>query len=296
MYCVVVSGDVDRVTWAAVVGDATSRWRPDQRAEASREAGWMAEEACGDGRAWALLRDSLPTPGALERFEAMVVRRKAGEPLQYIIGHWPFRALDLLVDRRALIPRPETEQVAEVALGELDRMGLDAPIVVDLGTGTGALVLAIVSERPGGWGLGVDRSRPCVELAMENRTRVGLDSSRVTFSIGSWFAAVPADLRGHVDLIVTNPPYVATVDELDESVRGWEPDSALFAGVDGLDDLRTIIAQAPDWLTPTGTLVGEIGATQADAVMGLARGAGFGQVEIRVDLAGRDRILVARRS
>jgi release factor glutamine methyltransferase len=249
----------------------------------------------GAERPWHELTDATPDEDELACFEAMVARRADGEPLQYVMGHWPFRSLELLVDGRALIPRPETEQVAEVALAELDALGVDAPVVVDLGTGTGALALSIAVERPTAWVLGVDASQPALELAMENRDRVGLGVKRVALASGSWFAKLPDGLRGAVDLIVTNPPYVATDDEIDDTVRAWEPLDALFAGDDGLDDLLVIIAHSPDWLAPHGVLVAEIGATQADAVMALAREAGFAHAEVRPDLAGRDRILVARR-
>lgn len=150
-------------------------------------------------------------------------------------------------------------------------------------------------ERPGATVLGVEASPAALELALENRDRVGLGARRIALAAGSWFARLPDDLRGVVDLIVTNPPYVATGDELDPSVRAHEPADALFAGDDGLDDLRLIIAQSPGWLAAHGVLVAEIGATQADAVMALAAAAGFAHVEVRPDLAGRDRILVARR-
>lgn len=262
---------------------------------AAREARWLLRDVTGAERPWHELTDATPDDDELARFEAMVARRVDGEPLQYVMGHWPFRSLELLVDDRALIPRPETEQVAEVALAELDALGVDSPVVVDLGTGTGALALSIAVERPMTWVLGVDASQPALELAMENRDRVGLGVKRVALASGSWFAKLPDGLRGAVDLIVTNPPYVATDDEIDDTVRGWEPLGALFAGADGLDDLRVIISQSPEWLTTHGVLVAEIGAAQAGAVVELAHDAGFAHAEVRPDLAGRDRILIARR-
>lgn len=282
-------------TWGDVVRDAVAALEQVGVDGAAREARWLLRDVAGAARPWHELTDATPDEDELACFEVMVARRADGEPLQYVMGHWPFRSLELLVDGRALIPRPETEQVAEVALTELDALGVDAPVVVDLGTGTGALALSIAVERPTAWVLGVDASQPALELAMENRDRVGLGVKRVALASGSWFAKLPDGLRGAVDLIVTNPPYVAADDELDDTVRAWEPLDALFAGDDGLDDLRVIIAQSPDWLAPHGVLVAEIGATQADAVMALAREAGFAHAEVRPDLAGRDRILVARR-
>lgn len=282
-------------TWGDAFHEAVAALEAADVEGAEREARWLVREIAGADRSWHQLLDDVPDGGARDRFAAMVARRVAGEPLQYVIGHWPFRTLDLLVDPRALIPRPETEQVAEVALAELDALDRPAPVVVDLGTGTGALALSIAVERPGTTVLGVEASPAALELALENRDRVGLGARRVALAAGSWFARLPDDLRGVVDLIVTNPPYVATGDELDPSVRAHEPADALFAGDDGLDDLRLIIAQSPGWLAAHGVLVAEIGATQADAVMALAAAAGFAHVEVRPDLAGRDRILVARR-
>jgi len=282
-------------TWGDLVRRAIDALAGADCDNAVREARWLLREVTGAERTWQRLLDETPDESALGRFETMVARRVAGEPLQYVIGHWPFRSLELLVDDRALIPRPETEQVVEVALAELDALGVDEPSVIDLGTGSGALALTIAVERPRARVLGIESSEAALDLAMENRDRVGLGVERVALARGSWFAKLPAGLRGTVDLIVTNPPYVATDDVLDEVVRAWEPAGALFAGDDGLDDLRVIIAESPAWLSGNGVLVAEIGATQAEAVVDLATTAGFATVEVRRDLAGRDRILIARR-
>ncbi|MBS1847293.1 MAG: peptide chain release factor N(5)-glutamine methyltransferase [Actinobacteria bacterium] len=281
--------------WRGALVRATVRLEPVAGDGAEREARWLLREVAGVERAWPVLLDEEPTHADLARFDSMVDRRALGEPLQYVIGHWPFRSVDLIVDERALIPRPETEQVVEVALAELDGLGVAGPVVVDLGTGTGAIALSIAVERPEVWVLGIEASRPALELAMENRDRVGLGVKRVAFAAGSWFSMLPGDLHGAIDLIVTNPPYVATGDDIDPSVRDWEPSGALFAGVDGLDDLRVTISQAPEWLAPHGVLVAEIGATQSDAVRALATDAGFVHAEVRPDFAGHDRILIARR-
>lgn len=291
-----VSGSSDAVngTWGNAVRTAVETLDAAGVEGAQREVRWLVREVVGADRSWQQLLDEAPDAGDVERFDAMVTRRAGGEPLQYVIGHWPFRSLELLVDSRALIPRPETEQVAEVAMGELDALGVAEPVVVDLGTGTGALALAIAVERPSTWVLGIDASQAALELAMENRDRVGLGVKRVALAAGSWFVKLPEALRGAIDLIVTNPPYVATGDDVDDVVRDWEPVGALFAGADGLDDLRVIIAESPGWLAPHGVLVAEIGSAQADAVAALARDAGFTSAEVHPDLAGHDRVLVAR--
>lgn len=269
---------------------ATARLTAAEIDEARLEARWLVEEVCGRRPR------GEPTDEQLDRLEALLSRREAGEPLQYVLGHWPFRTIEVAVDSRALIPRPETEQVAGVALWELTALQVAAPVVLDLGTGTGAIALAVATEHPDAWVMGVESSRGAFELAMQNRDRLGLGVRRVAFARGSWYSKLPGDLRGMVDLIVTNPPYVATGEPVEATVADWEPHEALYAGDDGLDALRVIIAGAPDWLADHGVLVAEIGAAQADAVIVLARRAGFADVEVRPDLAGHDRILVARRS
>jgi release factor glutamine methyltransferase len=140
-----------------------------------------------------------------------------------------------------------------------------------------------------------DVSADALDVARANLAGLGRPGANVRIARGSWFAALPPELRGHLDLAVTNPPYVAEGDELDPAVRDWEPPGALLAGADGLDHLRAIIAGAPTWLAPGAALVAEIGAAQGGAVAELATGAGLTGVEVRQDLAGHDRILLARR-
>jgi release factor glutamine methyltransferase len=228
----------------------------------------------------------------------MLARLEAGEPLQYVLGRWGFRRLDLMVDRRVLIPRPETELVVEVALGLAEDM--PSPITcVDLGTGSGAIGLSLAAELPLDhacvWM--TDRSAEALDVAAANATGIGRAAAHVRVAHGWWFEALPDELRGHIDLIVANPPYVAAGDpQLEPSVRDWEPQMALLGGPDGLDDITAIAAQAPSWLRPGGWIVMEIGADQGDAVRAVLRDAGFTDVEIRSDLSGRDRIAVARRA
>ena len=246
---------------------------------------------------------------------ALAARRAAGEPLQYVLGRWPFRSLELTVDRRALIPRPETEQVVEVALAELLRLtgapGASAPgpVCVDLGTGTGAIALSLAVEGgricPGLEVWATDTSADALSLARENlAVLAGTDepaAARVRWAEGRWFDALPGELVGQVALVVANPPYVARADYpgLDPTVRDWEPKSALVAadgsgGVGGMADIEAIIAGAPDWLRRPGTVVVEIAPEQAGACIGAAHRAGCDQVTTSRDLAGRTRVLVAR--
>jgi len=225
----------------------------------------------------------------------MVRRRAGGEPLQYVLGRWGFRTLDLLVDRRVLIPRPETEIVAGVAvdaLAALDRPG----VAVDLGTGSGAIALSLAAERwPHVEVWATDASPDALAVARANLAGLGRRAGVVRLVEGDWYAALPGDLQGRVDVVVSNPPYVAASEVLPSDVRDWEPESALVAGTDGLDDIRRIVADAPGWLTDAGVLVVEIGETQGPTVVALAEAAGFAKAEIQPDLAGRDRVLVARR-
>jgi release factor glutamine methyltransferase len=261
------------------------------------EARWICQEASGlEGAEWVLSLDQVATQGGVVRLDAMVARRRGGEPLQYVLGHWAFRRLDLLVDRRVLIPRPETELVAEVAL-ELASGQPDPLVIADLGTGSGAIALALADElfpRPVTiWAC--ETEVDALDVARANLAGTGRAGANVRVVEGDWFDGLPADLRGRLDLVVSNPPYVAEHDELPPEVRDWEPATALLAGPEGLDALRVIVAEAPSWLAPGGWLVTEIGATQAEAVTSMSREAGLIDVEVRPDVAGHDRMLLARR-
>lgn len=301
----------DAATWGSLRASTAQRLAVPHVEDPDREATWLVEEVSGMGVVELRVADDQPVPAEVARcLEEMATRRVGGEPVQYVLGHWPFRSLDLLVDRRVLIPRPETEQVAEHALAELDqarRFGDRSPEtgpgyedpwarVVDLGTGSGALALAIAQERPGAEVWAVERDPGALTVARANLARSGDAGARVTVVEGSWFEPLPTELRGRVDLVVANPPYVRNDELLPSSVIDWEPIGALFAGEGGLAAIRAIVAAAPEWLAPHGVLVVEIGADQGSAAAESARAAGFDAVEVRPDLAGRDRVLVARRS
>jgi release factor glutamine methyltransferase len=264
--------------------------------EVANEARWLCQEAAGlTGVEWATALDDAPTVRAVVRLDSMITRRQDGEPLQYVLGRWGFRRLDLMVDQRVLIPRPETEEVVGAALqlaGEMERPLL----VADIGTGSGAIALALADELPltGVEIWATDRSLDALDVARANLTGLGRPAVNVRLACGDWFAALPPELAGRFHLIVSNPPYVGADDPLDEAVRAWEPAAALLAGSDGLDALRVLIGDARRWLRPGGGLVAEIGATQGSRVAALARDHGLVEVEVRPDLAGRDRILIAR--
>jgi release factor glutamine methyltransferase len=220
-------------------------------------------------------------PAAARRFGEMVRRRLRREPVAYIVGRRGFRQLDLVVDRRVLIPRPETELLVELALELQPRR------VLDVGTGSGAIALAIAAELPGCEVLASDTSSRALEVARTNAERLGL-AGRVEL-IGE---PVPAAV-GELDLIVANLPYVSEVDwdGLEPEVTQWEPREALLAGPDGLDVFRSAIPALA-----AGPMVAlEVGEGQAAAVGELLHGVGFDSIETRADLAGIERIVVGRR-
>lgn len=231
-------------------------------------------------------------------FDDMVERRAAGEPLQYVLGRWGFRTLDLLVDRRVLIPRPETEQVVQHALDEMRRLGKSHPVAIDLGTGSGAIAISLAVEGRAAEVWATDRSPAALAVARANLTGAGtLVANRVQIVEGSWYSPLPASLRGRVDLIVSNPPYIAEseVPDLPADVASWEPVGALVSGPTGMEDIEAVLAGAMSWLAADGVVVIEIAPHQADAATEAALGAGFGTAEVRPDLSGRPRALVARR-
>lgn len=265
----------------------------------AREARWMLEHASGfEGAEFLLALDELAKRRTVSSLDAMLARRLAGEPLQYVLGRWAFRSLDVMVDRRVLIPRPETEQVVEVAIGELLRSGGDdrPTTVVDLGTGSGVIALSIAVEVTRSQVWAIDRSTEALEVARANLAGLGRAAERVRLATGDWFEALGHDLRGKIDLIVANPPYVAEheVAVLPAGVIDWEPTQALVAGPSGLEDLCLIIHEAPHWLTTKGALVIECAPHQVPQVADIASASGFNEVEIFNDLADRPRGLLAR--
>ena len=284
-------------TWREVAAETEARLSG-IAASPPNETRWIIERAAGfDGSEYILGLDEQVTARGMHFHDLMVERRLAGEPLQYVLGRWGFRTLDLFVDPRVLIPRPETEMVAGLAIDELVAMrrnGIDRPVAVDLGTGSGAigLSMAVEVERAQIWI--TDASSEALVVARSNLAGIGRAATRVSAAEGSWFDALPAELRGTVDLIVSNPPYVAVGDEVEDVVREWEPQSALFAGDDGLDDIRKIVTDAVTWLRPGGTLVLEMAPDQVPVVTDLALANSFVTVERHSDLAGRPRAVVAR--
>ena len=277
-------------TWRDLLGAVQARLR------SPVEARWIVERASGweGAELWLHLDERAPLR-AVPFVEGMVERRSVGEPLQYVLGRWRFRGLDLLVDRRVLIPRPETEIVAGAVVSELGRIAKARPRVVELGTGSGAIALAVAAEVPGARVWATDAAADALAVARANLAGLGSGAAtRVRLLHGPWWDALPWELRGGVDIVVCNPPYVAAGEELPAEVADWEPVGALRAGPTGLEALEIVVEGAPRWLDRPGALVVEIAPHQTDAVRELAGDAGFTTFEVWGDLTGRPRVVVAR--
>jgi release factor glutamine methyltransferase len=307
----------DAAVVPAGAGDVEDRVLVDELAAAvggaRHEARFIVDEVLGAGPGGA--RPRVVPPAAVAQARAMAARRAAGEPLQYIFGHWAFRDLDLRVDPRVLIPRPETEQVVEVALGEARRLRQLQPekglVAVDAGTGSGAIALALAVELGAPmveeiWA--TDTSAGALSVAAANLDVCVAAAAADTGALppvalveGSWLDPLPPRLRGRVDLVVSNPPYVTEEEwaELSPEVRA-EPREALVAGTGrqgdaGLADVEAVLEEARRWLGGPGAVVIELAPAQAGAAVDRAVQLGYHEVRVESDLAGRPRALVARR-
>jgi len=257
-------------------------------AASEREGLWLIEAVTGASAATVQAGFGV-TEQDCESVLELARRRAAGEPLQYLTGISGFRALELRVGPGTFIPRPETELLVELALARLPPSG----VIVDVGTGSGAIALAAAQERPDASVYATEASPGALRWARLNRKRLGLAVELVS---GDLLDGLSNDLKGGIDVVVSNPPYVSVGDTscLPSDVREHEPYEALFAGPDGLEVIVRLAAEAGKWLTPGGWLVLEIGATQGQATANELRRRGYEEVSVYRDLAGRPRTTEGR--
>ncbi|MGH7659159.1 MAG: peptide chain release factor N(5)-glutamine methyltransferase [Gemmatimonadales bacterium] len=273
---------------AGVLRDATGRLAASGNPDAEREARWIWSGVSGGGTAASLLAaDQAADPDLVEQYEIAMARRTAGEPLAHVTGSASFRCLELRSDHRALIPRPETEGLVDLAL---TRVGTGR--AADLGTGTGCIALSLALEGSFELVVGTDVSSGALALAGENRSLTGARVALIRSDLGAALAP------GSFDLVVSNPPYLTQAEyrTLDGSVRDWEPSLALAGGMDGLDVTRRLLNSGISPLRPGGWLALEVDCNRAGVVADIAAASGWQDVEVINDLFGRARYLVARRS
>ncbi|MGU3537448.1 peptide chain release factor N(5)-glutamine methyltransferase [Methylobacterium sp. A54F] len=257
--------------------------------DAAGEARFLVLGLLGLARADLVLAGGEPIgPRGAACLAEAAARRLAGEPVARILGEWEFWGLTFRLSPETLVPRPDTETLVETALRLYPPL---APRILDLGTGSGCILVALLAERPGAFGVGLDRSHGALVTARANAEANGV-GARAAFLRGDWCAA----LAGPFDLVVSNPPYIASpiIPTLDAAVRAHDPGAALDGGADGLDAYRAILAAArpgAGLVAPGGRLILEIGYDQAEAVDRLGRAAGWGPAERVRDLAGNPRVL-----
>ncbi|MDP2787281.1 MAG: peptide chain release factor N(5)-glutamine methyltransferase [Pseudomonadota bacterium] len=275
-------------TIAVLLADATGRLAEAlalARPEARIEARVLLAHALKVDHAWLIAHDrDTPTPAQRDAIENLIARRTGGEPVAYILGEREFYGLSFAVTPAVLIPRPDTELLVQLAL---DRIPTDqTSSVLDLGTGSGAIALALAVHRPLARIVAVDRSPAALEVARKNATRLGLRN--LSFLLSDWYAGLGVK---NFDIIVANPPYIAAGDaHLDQGDLRFEPREALQSDAGGLADIRKIVAGAPAHLHPGGWLLFEHGYDQGEASQHLLRQAGWSQVCTWVDLSGLPRV------
>jgi release factor glutamine methyltransferase len=284
------------VTWRQLITEAADSLATHLGGERLHEARWIVERVSGFTQAELIISgaDPVSTRG-VAHFDQLVARRCAGEPLQYVLGRWMFRQLDLFVDARVLIPRPETEMVAGYGIDHLRTYG--RPVrAADLGCGSGAIGLSVAVEVPTASVWLTDVSPDALDVTRANLAGLGRAGARVSVHSGSWFDALPAQLRGTLDLVISNPPYVAPEEVLPHEVIDYEPHVALYSdmtgGSPGDAHLVHLVDQVRQWLAPGGALVLEMSPHQTASIAQRCERLGF-EARVETDLAGRPRAVVA---
>ena len=283
------------VSWEELLSETTRRLEGDN---AELEAKWMIEEVSGVTNLHDYQEQAKPIQ--LKRLSKLIARRLTGEPLQYVLGRWQFRELDLFVDDRVLIPRPETEILVGYALEECKskKNQLDETRslnVADLGCGSGAIGLSIAREIQEVSVWCRDVSEGAIAVTRANLAGLGMAGQKVSISQGSWFEALPQEMLEKFDVIISNPPYISDSEELPLEVSEWEPSSSLRSGPLGTEDLSFLLNNSIEWLSAEGQLILELAPMQADQMVEEAKNLNFREVQLRNDLTGRDRVLMAKK-
>ena len=283
------------VSWEELLSETTRRLEGDN---AELEAKWMIEEVSGVTNLHDYQEQAKPIQ--LKRLSKLIERRLTGEPLQYVLGRWQFRELDLFVDDRVLIPRPETEILVGYALEECKskKSQLDETRslnVADLGCGSGAIGLSIAREIQEVSVWCTDVSEGAIAVTRANLAGLGMAGQKVSISQGSWFEALPQEMLEKFDVIISNPPYISDSEELPLEVSEWEPSSSLRSGPLGTEDLSFLLNNSIEWLSAEGQLILELAPMQADQMVAEAKNLNFREVQLRNDLTGRDRVLMAKK-
>lgn len=298
-----VAGHAGTVSWRELLAEARQRLAASPAVETPEvDARRIVEAASGASSAeFESVLGEPATALTAARFRSMLERRDGGEPLQYVVGAWGFRTLDLMVDRRVLIPRPETEVVAGLVADEVASRSVAAGrdrevIVADLGTGSGAIALSVAVECPAARVHATDVSADALAVARANLAGLGRAAARVSLHEGDWYEALPGALQGSVDVVVSNPPYIGTGEELPPVVADWEPPVALWSGPTGREAVEQVVGGAWKWLRPGGSLVMEVASHRAEQTAQMTAEAGFAAVRVEQDLAGLDRVVIGRRS
>ena len=283
------------VSWEELLSETTRRLEGDN---AELEAKWMIEEVSGVTNLHDYQEQAKPIQ--LKRLSKLIARRLTGEPLQYVLGRWQFRELDLFVDDRVLIPRPETEILVGYALEECKskKNQLDETRslnVADLGCGSGAIGLSIAREIQEVSVWCTDVSEGAIAVTRANLAGLGMAGQKVSISQGSWFEALPQEMLEKFDVIISNPPYISDSEELPLEVSEWEPSSSLRSGPLGTEDLSFLLNNSIEWLSAEGQLILELAPMQAGQMVEEAKNLNFREVQLRNDLTGRDRVLMAKK-